>query len=104
MELALGALLNGVEGDFVETGVRAGGTAILLCKVLERCDPGGQRVLWAADSFQVREGLTGVPSAGGVRQKAHLGCGSRSTYCVTPYRQLRSSWTEAATAVNPVEP
>jgi hypothetical protein len=60
MELALGAVLNGVPGDFVETGVRAGGTAILLCKVLERCDPDGQRVLWAADSFQVREMCPGV--------------------------------------------
>lgn len=51
LELGLGAILEMVPGDFVETGVAAGGTAILMAKVLEEFDEGGSRVLWAADSF-----------------------------------------------------
>lgn len=51
MELATGALLKGIPGDFVETGVALGGTTILLLKVLDQWDHGGPRVLWGADSF-----------------------------------------------------
>ena len=43
LQLALAALLGGVPGDFVETGVFTGGTSILMMKALERHDPA-----WAA--------------------------------------------------------
>ena len=52
LQLALGALLRDVPGDFVETGVAAGGTAILLLTALAAHDPARGRRLWAADSFQ----------------------------------------------------
>lgn len=47
VNLALQAL--SVPGDFVETGVYTGGTAILMAKVLKSRD--SSRRLWAADSF-----------------------------------------------------
>lgn len=47
VNLALLAL--NVSGDFVETGVFTGGTAVLLAKVLKNW--GSSRRLWAADSF-----------------------------------------------------
>lgn len=51
VKLAMRALLDRVPGDFVETGVFRGGTAILMAKVLLSGDS-SERVLWAADSFQ----------------------------------------------------
>lgn len=54
VQLAQGALLNNVPGDFVETGVYRGGTSILMLKTLSKYNKGGKRKLWAADSFQAR--------------------------------------------------
>lgn len=49
INLALKALSE--PGDFVETGVFNGGTAVLMAKVLKLKDEGKSRSLWAADSF-----------------------------------------------------
>eukprot|EP00929_Paragymnodinium_shiwhaense_P119550 TRINITY_DN91455_c0_g1_i1.p1 TRINITY_DN91455_c0_g1~~TRINITY_DN91455_c0_g1_i1.p1 ORF type:complete len:329 (+),score=66.45 TRINITY_DN91455_c0_g1_i1:64-1050(+) len=57
--LALRALAEKVPGDFVETGVYTGGTAVILGKVL--ADAKSERKLWAADSF---EGLPNEDKAG----------------------------------------
>ncbi|GAB4822025.1 hypothetical protein N2152v2_009071 [Parachlorella kessleri] len=66
MELAIGALLAGIEGDIVECGVALGGTSILLAKVLEKYDPEAKRLLWAADSFDGLPAPTQEDSAGGL--------------------------------------
>ena len=51
IKLAARALLEGVEGDFVELGAYNGGMSVLLLKVLLELDGSGRRKLWAADSF-----------------------------------------------------
>merc|ERR550514_1566673 len=51
VELSLRALRDGVEGDFVETGVWDGGSSILMALTLEKYDK-EDRQLWSADSFQ----------------------------------------------------
>ncbi|KAL4443342.1 hypothetical protein ABPG75_011079 [Micractinium tetrahymenae] len=51
-QLAAGVLLQGIDGDFVETGVFTGGTSIIMLQALEKYDPWQTRRHWAADSFQ----------------------------------------------------
>ena len=42
VELGVGALQRRIPGDFVDAGVRKGGSTILLGKVLEEFDGGGE--------------------------------------------------------------
>lgn len=51
-EIAFGLIRNGIAGDFLETGVAAGGTCIIMLKVLQLLDPSKRRRLFAADSFE----------------------------------------------------
>eukprot|EP00929_Paragymnodinium_shiwhaense_P059055 TRINITY_DN29561_c0_g1_i1.p1 TRINITY_DN29561_c0_g1~~TRINITY_DN29561_c0_g1_i1.p1 ORF type:complete len:343 (+),score=23.94 TRINITY_DN29561_c0_g1_i1:67-1095(+) len=56
VELGMAAIARGIQGDFVETGTYTGGTAVLMCTILKRFSPPGERNWWGADSFQ------GLPS------------------------------------------
>lgn len=58
LDCCIGALVDAVPGDFVETGVWRGGTTILMRAVLEALGD-TERSVWVADSF---EGLP-VPDA-----------------------------------------
>lgn len=49
VRLALRAILDGVPGDFAETGLNTGGTAVLMLKVLKAY--GGRRRFFGFDSF-----------------------------------------------------
>ena len=85
-ELAYGALIRDVEGDFVETGVFTGGSTIVLMKMLQQFDSGvAKRKLWACDSFD------GLPNAsfkdaedtanGGVTPLRGLFRSTEDTFC-----------------------
>merc|ERR1712025_1002721 len=52
IKLAMAAVFDELEGDFVETGVFNGGTSILMAKVLQTHAAGADRCLWSCDSFR----------------------------------------------------
>lgn len=70
LQLALAALLGGVPGDFVETGVFRGGTSILMMKALERHDPS-----WGAGAGSATSGAgsSGSDSAGAAASDGSTG-------------------------------
>jgi len=51
VQLSIRAMVEGVPGDFVETGVFSGGTSILMAKILKTYAP-TETKLWSADSFK----------------------------------------------------
>src|SRR5688572_18776749 len=68
---------RGVPGDMVETGVWRGGATIFMRGVLKACSV-GDRVVWAADSF---EGLPEPdPEKFPIESKAHQGPVMKSVY------------------------
>ena len=69
VELSMRALHDGIEGDFVETGTFAGGTAVLMAKVLQLYDHGTpRRILHGFDSFK---GLPDIASEDKKWSKEH---------------------------------
>eukprot|EP01113_Clastostelium_recurvatum_P014103 TRINITY_DN1762_c0_g2_i2.p1 TRINITY_DN1762_c0_g2~~TRINITY_DN1762_c0_g2_i2.p1 ORF type:complete len:316 (-),score=30.75 TRINITY_DN1762_c0_g2_i2:115-960(-) len=77
LEIAYYLLRKNILGDFVETGVFTGGTAILLMKSLHRWDnvQTNKRQLWACDSF---EGLPAPDQKNDIQKEGPVAQGSFS--------------------------